>query len=96
MKNFRCATFSAYKGKTDWARLRAMTEKEIERNARQDPDSLLLEDCDMSTLKVFVPPQKRLVSLRVDSDVLEWFRKKGKGYQTRINAVLRAYVNAQK
>ncbi len=85
-----------YKGKTDWARLRAMTEEEIERNARQDPDSLLLEDCDMSTLKVFVPPQKRLVSLRVDSDVLEWFRKKGKGYQTRINAVLRAYVNAQK
>ena len=85
-----------YKGKTDWVRLRAMTEKEIERNARQDPDSLLLEDCDLSTLKVFVPPPKQLVSLRIDSDVLAWFRKKGKGYQTRINAILRAYVDIQK
>ena len=38
-----------------------------------------------------LPPGKELVTLRLDRDVLDWFRKAGKGYQTRINAVLRAY-----
>ena len=37
-------------------------------------------------------PVKRLTSLRLDADVLEWFRLGGEGYQTRINAVLRQYV----
>ncbi len=37
-------------------------------------------------------PVKRLTSLRLDADVLEWFRRGGEGYQTRINAVLREYV----
>jgi uncharacterized protein (DUF4415 family) len=43
-----------------------------------------------SGLKV-VPP-KRSVSLRIDADVLEWFKSKGAGYQTRINSVLRAFT----
>jgi uncharacterized protein (DUF4415 family) len=38
-----------------------------------------------------VPP-KRSVSLRIDADVLEWFKSKGAGYQTRINSVLRAFT----
>jgi uncharacterized protein (DUF4415 family) len=42
----------------------------------------------------FPRPGKQLVTLRLDRDVLDWFRKAGKGYQTRINAVLRAYKNA--
>ena len=37
-------------------------------------------------------PMKRLTSLRLDVDVLEWFKARGDGYQTRINAVLREYV----
>ncbi|MGA7539790.1 MAG: BrnA antitoxin family protein [Steroidobacteraceae bacterium] len=45
-----------------------------------------------SGLKV-VPP-KASVSLRIDADVLEWFKSQGTGYQTRINAVLRAYRDA--
>jgi uncharacterized protein (DUF4415 family) len=40
-----------------------------------------------------VPP-KRSVSLRVDSDVLAWFKAQGPGYQTRMNAVLRAFKDA--
>ena len=40
------------------------------------------------------PPSKALVSLRVDQDVLEWFKSQGAGYQTRINAVLRAFRDA--
>ena len=45
-----------------------------------------------SGLKV-VPP-KASVSLRIDADVLEWFKAQGAGYQTRINAILRAYRDA--
>jgi uncharacterized protein (DUF4415 family) len=37
-----------------------------------------------------------LVSLRIDSDVLDWLKRQGKGYQTRINAILRAYVRAHR
>lgn len=38
------------------------------------------------------PPKKELVSLRIDGDVLAWFRGLGEGYQSRINALLRAYM----
>lgn len=42
-----------------------------------------------------VPPKAQL-TLRVDQDVLKWFRKRGRGYQTKINALLRAYMEAHK
>ncbi len=42
-----------------------------------------------------VPP-KAQVTLRIDRDVLEWYKKQGRGYQTRINALLRAYMQAHK
>ena len=41
-------------------------------------------------------PEKERVTLRLDADVAAWFRGLGRGYQTRINAVLRAYVQARK
>jgi uncharacterized protein (DUF4415 family) len=41
-------------------------------------------------------PKKALLSLRIDSDVIEWFRKQGVGYQSRMNALLRAYMEAHK
>jgi uncharacterized protein (DUF4415 family) len=41
-----------------------------------------------------VAPKKTLLSLRIDSDVIEWFRAQGAGYQSRINALLRAYMEA--
>jgi uncharacterized protein (DUF4415 family) len=44
--------------------------------------------------QVRLPKKKRSVSLRLDPDVLEWFKHQGRGYQTRINAVLKAYVHA--
>lgn len=42
------------------------------------------------------PTSKSLLSLRVDSDVLSWFRSQGPGYQSRMNALLRAYMQAHK
>lgn len=44
---------------------------------------------------IVMPTKKKAISLRVDEDVLEWFKKQGKGYQTRMNAVLRHYMDAQ-
>ena len=41
-------------------------------------------------------PKKALLSLRIDCDVVEWFRKQGAGYQSRMNALLRAYMEAHK
>lgn len=46
--------------------------------------------------RVVMPPGKTSVHLRLDSDVVEWFRARGKGHLTRMNAVLRTYVEAQK
>ena len=43
-----------------------------------------------------MPQPKETMTIRLDADVLEWFRKQGKGYQTRINAVLRSYMRAHK
>jgi uncharacterized protein (DUF4415 family) len=42
-----------------------------------------------------LPRPKATVTMRLDADVLEWFRSTGKGYQTRINAILRMYMDAQ-
>lgn len=41
-------------------------------------------------------PKKALLSLRIDADVVEWFRAQGAGYQSRMNALLRAYMEAHK
>jgi uncharacterized protein (DUF4415 family) len=46
--------------------------------------------------RVVLPSGKTSVHLRLDSDVVEWFKSNGKGHLTRMNAVLRSYVEAQK
>lgn len=50
---------------------------------------------DWTNLKVAWPQPKQAISLRIDQDILSWFRDRGPGYQTRMNAVLRAFVDAQ-
>jgi uncharacterized protein (DUF4415 family) len=80
-------------GQTDWARVDATTEEEIAQQAREDGTDFPDDFWDDAVL---VLPPKQAVSLRVDADVLAWFRAQGKGYQTRMNAVLRHYVDKQK
>ena len=80
---------------TNLKRLDTLTEEEIEEAARSDENSLLLEECDMSSLQIVMPKAKQSISLRVDPDVLSYFKSMGKGYQTRMNAVLRAYMKTQ-
>jgi uncharacterized protein (DUF4415 family) len=51
---------------------------------------------DWVNVKVAWPQPKQAISLRIDQDILAWFRDRGPGYQTRMNAVLRAFVDAQR
>ena len=83
------------KGETDYARLDAMTDEDIARAVAEDPDAGPL-DIDWSKARVVFPPGKENVTLRVDRDVLAWFRSTGKGFHTRMNAVLRAYMEAHR
>ena len=83
------------KGLTDWAQVDRLTDEEIEADVRADPDAPPLVDTawfEGATLAV--PEAKRAISLRIDTDVLGWFRSQGPGYQSRINAVLRQYAEA--
>ncbi len=76
------------------SRVRAMSEAELEANIASDPDADLPEDWAASA-KVVIPESKTSVSIRLDGDVLEFFKSRGPGYQTRINAVLRSFVEHQ-
>ena len=48
------------------------------------------------TARIVVPPGKKQLTLRLDADVLDWMKQQGKGYQSRINAILRSYYEAHK
>ena len=79
------------KGKTDWARVDALTAEDIEKAIANDPDAAPL-DIDWSDAVLVIPARKKAISIRVDEDVLDFFKKQGEGYQRRINAVLRSYM----
>jgi uncharacterized protein (DUF4415 family) len=81
--------------KTDWERVRAMTDAEIEHAVASDPDTFIPDAKWFYTAQIVMPKIKETVTLRLDTDVLKWFKHDGRGYQTRINAVLRAFVEAQ-
>src|SRR5438874_544849 len=81
---------------TDWDRVRAMTEEKIERNALDDPDNPPWTEEEWARARVVWPQGKAPVTLRLDKDIIAWFKSQGRGYQTRINAVLRSFVEAQK
>jgi uncharacterized protein (DUF4415 family) len=84
------------KGKTDWARLDALTDEEIEASIANDPDWQEFKDIDWSKAVLVIPPKKKAISIRVDEDVLDYFKKDGTGYQRRINAVLRSYMQQKR
>ena len=80
------------KGKTDWARFDAMTDEEVEASIANDPDWAGFKDIDWSDAVLVIPARKKAISIRVDEDVLNYFKKHGAGYQRRINAVLRSFM----
>jgi uncharacterized protein (DUF4415 family) len=79
--------------KTDWRRLRSMTDEEIHAAIIDDADAKPTEEAFWKEARVVMPRRKVTVTMRLDADLLEWLRCE-RGYQTRINAILRAYMNA--
>lgn len=77
---------------TDWKRLEAMTDEEIEAADTSDEG---LGDNWMETAVLIHPTQKQRIYAAYDAYVVDYFKQQGRGYQTRMNAVLKAYVDAQ-
>ncbi|HYL60250.1 MAG TPA: BrnA antitoxin family protein [Candidatus Acidoferrales bacterium] len=81
---------------TDWKRVHALTDREIEAAIASDPDAApLLDEEWFRTAELLTPQRKVPVSMRVDREVLDWFKRRGRGHLSRMHSVLRAYVNAQ-
>lgn len=79
------------RGRADFARMERMSEREIARSSPPELAGLPPDFWDES--EIVVPPPKQAISIRLDEDVLQWFKAEGPGYQSRINAVLRSYMN---
>jgi len=79
------------KSRTDWKRVDGLTDKQIDLS---DTPELTPEMFARAVVRRGLKPvqRKEQLTIRVDSDVLEWYRRQGPGYQTRINALLRAYM----
>jgi uncharacterized protein (DUF4415 family) len=85
------------KSQTDWERVRALTDEDIDRAIADDPDAAPNWTAEeWARARVVWPQGKAPVTLRLDKDIIVWFKHQGRGYQTRINAVLRGFVEAQK
>jgi uncharacterized protein (DUF4415 family) len=84
------------RGKTDWKELDKLTDAEIEAAMAHDPEWADFKDIDWSDAALVIPPKKKAISIRVDEDVLDYFKQSGAGYQRRMNAVLRSYMQQRK
>jgi uncharacterized protein (DUF4415 family) len=83
------------KSRTDWGRVDALKDEEIDLS---DTPEVSPEMFARAVVRRGLKPvpRKAQLTLRLDSDVLEWYRRQGRGYQTKINALLRAYMDAHK
>lgn len=80
--------------RSDWEAAGRVPQVEVERLADAE-DGPLPEGWE-STVEIGLPARKQAVHMRLDADVLDWFRAQGAGYQTRINAVLHGFVQARR
>ena len=81
------------RGRADVDRLRRMTDAAVRDSSPPELSGLPQDFWDSAEL--VEPVRKQAVSLRIDEDVLAWFRQNGPRYQSRMNAVLRSYMNAR-
>lgn len=89
-KSTQTASGTRARGATDFRRVRAMRDADIDFS-----DIPKLGKSFWKTARLIMPEPKDRITIRVDHDVVEWLKKKGRGYQTRINAILRSYMEAQ-
>jgi uncharacterized protein (DUF4415 family) len=78
------------RSRTDWKRVDALRDEDIDYSDIPEPGP------DFFSHAIIWPGPKKQITLRIDPDVLAFFRKQGKGYQSNMNAVLRKYVEARK
>ena len=89
-------SFRPAEGETDWQRIDRMTEEELAAVIASDPDDPANDPAFWERARLMHPRPKRRVTVSLDADVLDWFRALGKGYQGRMNAVLRSYIEARR
>jgi len=75
---------------TDWEKLEKISDKEIDFT-----DIPELDESFFKSTTLQMPKNKESVSIRLDADVLNWFKQQGRGYQTKINSILRMYMKAK-
>lgn len=83
-------THTGQKSRTDWARVDAMTDEEIDYSEIPELDEEWFKHATFG-----VPEPKVTITIRIDKEILDWLKTDGPGYQTRINAILGAYIDAQ-
>lgn len=86
---------SKLKSLTDWSRVDRLTDEEITKAIADDPDTFDTGPDFWKHAKLVLPEKKATITMTIDRDVLAFFKKGGRGYQTRINAVLRSFMDAQ-
>ncbi len=77
------------KSRTDWKRIDALKDEDIDTSDIPPLAPELLRQ-----VRLRLPVSKAIVTIRVDADILSWLKAQGRGYQTRINAILRTYMEA--
>ena len=78
------------RSRTNWKRIDAMRDEDIDLSGAPELGP------DFFANAILWPGPKKQITLRIDPDVLTFFRKRGRGYQSTINAVLRKYMEARK
>jgi uncharacterized protein (DUF4415 family) len=81
---------------TDWKRIERFSEHEIERMALSDNENPASSAADWADAVIGLPPSKTPVNAKFDIEVVDWFKSQGRGYQSRMNAVLRHYMEAHR
>ena len=85
------ARIAKYGDPSDWERVKSMTEEELEASIDFEEEGRPVPGTGRM---IYNPDAKRQITLRLDSDIIDFFKASGPGYQTRMNAVLRQYVLA--
>jgi uncharacterized protein (DUF4415 family) len=97
IKSYTAAELKAKRGKSrsDLDKVDAMSDEELERLVAEDEDERGIEP-DWARAKLVLPRPKQSVHLRLEQDVIDFFKARGKGHISRMQAVLRAYVDAHR
>jgi len=82
------------KSNTDWSRLNSQSDVDIENAVLTDPDSFIPDAVFWDNARIVMPQCKQQITLKLDAPVIAYFKRSGKGYNTRINAVLKSFIEA--